>query len=483
MSDIEYHVIIGLEVHAQLLTSTKMFCGCSTVFGAPANTQICPVCSGLPGVLPVLNRRAVELALRMGLATRSTITPVCQFARKNYFYPDLPKGYQISQYESPLCLHGAVDIQTENGEKAIGLIRIHLEEDAGKSIHDDTAAFDETKLDLNRCGTPLIEVVSQPDMASSQEAYLYLTKVRQMLQYLGVCDGNMEEGSLRCDANVNIRYLRDGAWIKTPISEIKNLNSFRYVQKALDEGVKRQLRLLDDRQHFGKETLQWNPAKNELVTMRSKEEAHDYRYFPEPDLVVVAVEPAWIEKIKLGLPELPQAKKERFVREYALPVYNAEVLTAAKDIADFFEACLKTCPVPQRVSNWIMGEIMGVLNEQNIPITQFPLTPRQIGELLQLVESNTISGKIAKTIFIEMLKTKKDAGLVLKEQGLAQIVDQAAIEKEIDAVLAAHPKEIAAYQSGQVKIFGFLVGQVMKKTAGKANPQLLNQILKKKLGV
>jgi aspartyl-tRNA(Asn)/glutamyl-tRNA(Gln) amidotransferase subunit B len=476
-----YQVIVGLEVHAQLLTNTKLFCGCPLVFGAPANSQVCPVCAGLPGVLPVLNRRAVEFALKMALATGSEVAPASRFARKNYFYPDLPKGYQISQYELPLCQNGRVTINTPNGPKEIGLIRIHLEEDAGKSIHDDLAAARETKLDFNRCGTPLIEIVSQPEMSSAAEAHQFLTRVRQLVRYLGVCDGNMEEGSLRCDANVNIKYQQGTEWRRTPISEIKNLNSFRHVQRAIDEGVRRQIYQVENNEKMSKETLLWNANRNELTPMRSKEEAHDYRYFPEPDLVTLRVDAGWLEEVRRGLPELPPARQARFVSQYGLPLQSAEVLTADRSLADYFEACVQVCPAAQKTANWITSEVLSVLNEQNLTIASFPLSARQVGELLNLVEAGTLSGKLAKEVFAEMLTTGQDAPAIVKAKGLVQISDQGELEQQINAVLAENPTVAAAYRGGNTKSLGFLIGQIMKKTNGKANPQLVNQLLKKKL--
>jgi aspartyl-tRNA(Asn)/glutamyl-tRNA(Gln) amidotransferase subunit B len=485
----KYEVIIGLEVHAQLLTQTKLFCGCPMVFGAPANSQVCPVCAGLPGVLPVLNRRAVEFALKIALATGSEVAPTCRFARKNYFYPDLPKGYQISQYELPLCQNGRVTIETDHGPKHIGLIRIHLEEDAGKSIHDDLAAARETKLDFNRCGTPLVEIVSQPDMDSAAQAHQFLTRVRQLVRYLGICDGNMEEGSLRCDANINIRYQDGAAWRKTPISEIKNLNSFRHVQHAIDAGVRRQIFQVESGVKMSKESLLWNAARNELAPMRSKEEAHDYRYFPEPDLVTLRVDPRWLEEARRGLPELPQTREARFVSQYGLPLHTAQVLTADRDLADYFETCVQICPAVQKVANWITTEVMGVLNDSNISINEFSkkMQPQRIGRLLIAVEKNIITNNIAKMLFKEILFGPLDGEDALslddmiRSRGLEQIGDESTLTNIIDDILSKSPQVVADYRAGKTKLLGFFVGQIMKQTNGKANPQMVNQILKQKL--
>ncbi len=476
----EYEAIIGLEVHAQLLTDSKVFCGCSTRFGAEPNTQTCPVCLGMPGVLPVLNKRAVEFAIRMGLATNCRIARFSRFARKNYFYPDLPKGYQISQYELPLCEDGSVEIELEDGRrKTIGIIRIHLEEDAGKSIHDPAIAGEETLTDLNRCGVPLIEIVSKPDLRSPQEAYAYLVRLKQLVTYLDICDGNMEEGSLRCDANVSVRPKGSRAFgTKT---EVKNMNSFRNVERALAYEIDRQIQVLTSGGTVEQETLLWDANQGVARTMRSKEEAHDYRYFPEPDLVPLTISEAWIEEIRARLPELPRAKKQRFMEQYQLRAYDADILTSSKELADYYEAVARECPDFRLTSNWIMSEVLGVLNEQKIDITQFPVPPEQLAELLNLIVKKTISNNIAKTVFKKMLETGRRAGDIVEKEGLAQISDASVLEEIVDKVLTENPKQVEQYLSGKEKVFGYFVGQVMRATRGKANPAEVNRILRNKL--
>jgi len=476
----KYEAVIGLEVHAQLLTESKVFCGCSTQFGAEPNSQTCPVCLGMPGVLPVLNEKAVEFAIRMGLATHCRIAPFSRFARKNYFYPDLPKGYQISQYELPLCEEGYVDIELEDGtRKRIGIIRIHLEEDAGKSIHDPAIAGEETLVDLNRCGVPLIEIVSSPDIRSPEEAYAYLIRLKQLVTYLDICDGNMEEGSLRCDANVSVRPVgREAFGVKT---EVKNMNSFRNVERALKFEIDRQIRILESGGEVVQETLLWDASANEARTMRSKEEAHDYRYFPEPDLVPMVISEEWVKEIEKGLPELPIQKKERFIKQYNLPAYDAGILTLSKELADFYEAVAEKCPDFKLVSNWVMGEVLRVLKEQKIEITDFPVSPRNFAELLNLILDKTISNNIAKTVFEEMIKTGETPRSIVDKKGLAQVSDNRIIESIVEKVLENFPEQVQQYKAGREKVFGFLVGQVMRETKGKANPQIVNQILREKL--
>ncbi|MFA6469604.1 MAG: Asp-tRNA(Asn)/Glu-tRNA(Gln) amidotransferase subunit GatB [Bacteroidota bacterium] len=478
----KYEAVIGLEIHAQLSTQSKIFCGCSTTFGNPPNSNVCPVCLGMPGVLPVLNKQVVEYAIRLGLATHCSITNRSVFARKNYFYPDLPKGYQISQYEEPICQYGYVDILAENGtQKRIGITRIHLEEDAGKSIHDMAP---ETLVDVNRCGTPLLEIVSEPDLRTSKEAYQYLFFLWQTVKYLGICDGNMEEGSFRCDANVSVRL--KGAPKFGTKAELKNMNSFRNVEKAIDYEIKRQIDLIEDGGTVVQETLLWNSEKNIATSMRSKEEAHDYRYFPDPDLVPVVVDEQWISSVQKLLPELPEARRKRFVESFKLPEYDAEVLTQEKELAEYFESAVnqlskKNEDQIKTVSNWVMTDVLRVMNNENIALADFPVAPQHLGAMVNLIVDGTISGKIAKDVFDEMLKTKEHPKSIVERKGLVQISDTGAIEKEIDTILAKFPNEIARYRGGEAKLMGFFVGETMKVMKGKGNPKLINEILKKKL--
>jgi len=475
---VAYEAVIGLEVHAQLLTGSKIFCSCSAAFGAEPNTHTCPVCTGMPGSLPVLNRKAVEFAVKMALATNCEIAPFSLFARKNYFYPDLPKGYQISQYELPLAANGSVEIPAaDNGKKRVGITRIHLEEDAGKLFHDETKPF--SYVDCNRTGVPLLEIVSEPDLRTPQEAADYLRLLRAILQYLEICDGNMEEGSLRCDANVSIRPA--GSPTFGTRTEVKNMNSFRHVERALAYEIERQQKVLEGGGEVVQETRLWDPQKGVTEPMRGKEEAHDYRYFPDPDLVPLTVSPEWVEEINKGLPELPLQRKERFVREYQIPDYDAGVITTSKALADYYEECVRLFPDPKQVSNWIMGDLLRLLKEDDKEADACPLAPKQLAEMLGLIEDGTISGKIAKTVFEEMYKTGKGAEEIVKEGGLVQITDETAVTQAVAEVLQNHPNEVEAYKSGKAKLFGFFVGQVMKATQGKANPQLVNEILKRHL--
>ena len=477
----EFEAVIGLEVHCQLLTQSKIFCRCSTQFGAKQNTQVCPVCLGMPGVLPVLNRQAVDFAIRMGLATNCRIADHSIFARKNYFYPDLPKGYQISQYEEPLCEEGYLEIELEGGSrKKIRIIRIHLEEDAGKSIHAEAfVEADESLVDLNRCGVPLIEIVSGPDMRSPKEAYQYLRQIRQLVRYLEICDGNMEEGSLRCDANVSVRPVgSDTFGVKT---ELKNMNSFRHVEKALEYEIARQIELLKSGQQVEQQTLLWDAGRNVAVPMRSKEYAHDYRYFPEPDLVPLVIDEAWRDAIRRQLPELPLERRDRFVREYDLPLYDATLLTEEKAIADYYEQVAQKAKDKKAASNWVMGDVMRVLNEQKIDIKAFNIAPEHLAEMINLIHDGVISSKIAKVVFEEMLKSGKPAPQIVKEKGLTQIDDRAELEAVVDEIIAANPKEVERYRAGEEKLLGFFVGQVMRRTQGKANPRLVNEILRQRL--
>ncbi|MBM4272870.1 MAG: Asp-tRNA(Asn)/Glu-tRNA(Gln) amidotransferase subunit GatB [Deltaproteobacteria bacterium] len=473
----EYEAVIGLEVHAQLLTKSKIFCGCSTAFGAPPNTQTCPVCQGMPGSLPVLNEKALEYAVKMALATNCRVAAESVFARKNYFYPDLPKGYQISQYELPLAEHGHLDIRVNGAVRRIGITRIHLEEDAGKLIHHEARPV--SLVDLNRTGVPLIEIVSEPDIRTPEEASQYLKAIRDILVYLEICDGNMEEGSLRCDANVSLRPLGTaGLGTKT---ELKNMNSFRFVKLALEYEIRRQRALLAAGREIIQETRLWDASQNQTISMRGKEEAHDYRYFPDPDLVPIKIDPAWLEGLRRSLPELPEAKWRRFQEQYGLPEYDAEVLTSDKDLADYFERTVQEFPHPKQVSNWIMVELLRELKKTAAGIASCRVTPKALARLLALVDQGAISGKIAKSVFEQMVATGRNPETIIREQGLAQISDEDALIQLAQEILAANPKEVADYKAGKTKVLGFFVGQLMKKTKGQANPQLANEVFKKLL--
>ena len=473
----KYEAVIGLEVHAQMLTETKIFCGCSTKFGSEPNTQICPVCIGMPGVLPVLNKKALEFTIKTGLAMNCRISPYSRFARKNYFYPDLPKGYQISQYELPTCEHGYTEIVVDGNIKKIGITRIHMEEDAGKNIHEGAGNY--SFVDLNRAGVPLMEIVSEPDIRSPQEAVEYMKKLRTILRYLGVCDGNMEQGSLRCDANVSIRPTGQKEFGTR--TEVKNINSFRFVEKALEYEIKRQIKVMEEGGKIIQETRLWDSIKGITESMRGKEEAHDYRYFPEPDLVPIMVEQKWIDEIKASLPELPDRKRKRFISEYGIPENDADFLVSEKSIADWYEEAMRLGGQPKAVSNWMKGDLMRLLNEDNKTIEECPMKPKQLVSMLKLIDNETISGKIAKTVFEELYKTGKDAEIIVKEKGLVQISDADVIVKAVDDVISKYPKEVERFKSGEEKLIGFFVGQVMKLTKGKANPQMVNELLKKKL--
>ena len=472
-----YEAVIGLEVHAQLQTNTKIFCGCETAFGEEANTRTCPVCIGMPGVLPVLNKKTVEYIIKTGLATHCTISPFSRFARKNYFYPDLPKGYQISQYELPLCEHGYVEIVVDGAVKRIGITRIHLEEDAGKNLH--TSESGASLVDLNRAGTPLMEIVSEPDIRTADEAAEYLKKLRSLLRYIEVSDADMEKGNFRCDCNVSIRPV--GAREFGTRAEVKNVNSFKFVQKALEYEIKRQAQILDEGGRVVQETRLFDSTKGITFSMRSKEEAHDYRYFPEPDLVPVVTSPATVESIRATIPELPDAKRERFVKEYGLPEYDADMLTQSRGLAAYFEESAALSGQPKVISNWMMGELMRLLNADNREIEACPVRPDRLAGMVKMISDGVISTKIAKTVFEEMYRTGKDAGAVVKEQGLVQVSDTGEIERIIDEVIKANPAQHADYKTGKDKLFGFFVGQVMKASKGKANPDIVNQLLKKKL--
>ena len=472
-----FEAVIGLEVHAQLKTKTKIFCSCSSEFGAPPNTHTCPVCLGMPGVLPVLNKKVVEYTLRMALATGCKIESESRFARKNYFYPDLPKGYQISQYELPIARDGHVAVEVNGDQYRIGITRIHMEEDAGKLNHDTGRPV--SMVDFNRTGVPLIEIVSEPDIRSPEAAGAYLRQLRSIVRYLDICDGNLEEGSFRCDANVSLRP--EGSDTFGTRTEIKNLNSFKNVEKALLYEINRQKETLADGGEVVQETRLWDPEKSRTQSMRGKEEAHDYRYFPDPDLLPLLIEADWIEKIKENLPELPAEKKRRFMTEYSLPPYDAEILTSDRDLAEYFENCLQDFNQPKPLSNWIMGSLLGLLNAEGKSIDQSPISAPDLARLLKLIDDGTISGKIAKTVFDEMARSGKPPRQIVEEKGLVQITDTDAIDEMVARVISSNPKEVEAYKNGKTKLLGFFVGQVMKETRGKANPKMVNEILRKKL--
>ncbi|SHF54256.1 aspartyl/glutamyl-tRNA(Asn/Gln) amidotransferase subunit B [Caldanaerobius fijiensis DSM 17918] len=471
----EYKAVIGLEVHAELLTKTKIFCGCTTEFGGEPNTHTCPVCLGLPGTLPVLNKKVVEYAIKAGLATNCQISEFSKMDRKNYFYPDLPKAYQISQYDLPLCHSGYIEIEVGGKTKKIGIRRIHIEEDAGKLMH----THDGSLVDYNRAGVPLIEIVSEPDINSPEEAYAYLTKLKSILQYIEVSDCKMEEGSLRCDTNVSLMPV-DAKEFGTKI-ELKNLNSFKAVQRALEYEIKRQRDVLESGDKVVQETRRWDESRGITLSMRTKEEAHDYRYFPEPDLVPIVVDREWVERIRAELPELPDQKRERFIRDYGIPEYDAGVLTATRALADFFENTVKLHNNPKAVSNWIMSEVLRILNDKAIEIQELNLRPEQLAQLLTLIEKGTISGSIAKKVFEDVIETGKDPETIVKEKGLVQLSDEGQIREIVRQVLEQNPKSVNDYKSGKEKAFGFLVGQIMRATKGKANPQIANKILKEEL--
>lgn len=483
-----WEAVIGLEVHAQLNTDSKIFCACSTKFGQEPNSNTCPVCLGLPGALPALNREAVKDAGKAAIALNLKINNESIFARKNYFYPDLPKGYQISQYDQPFSEHGVVEILTserdEGGRalewrlKRFGVTRAHIEEDAGKSVHD---IGDPTKsyVNLNRAGTPLLEIVSEPDFRSSWEAYDYVNFLRRTLQYIGVCDGNMEEGNLRCDANVSVR--RAGETKLGVRAEIKNVNSLRFLQKAIDYEIDRQITVLETGGKIMQETRLWNEKEGKTFQMRSKEEAHDYRYFPEPDLPPLEVSSEWIERLRDELPELPEARRHRFMRDYDLNAEEAFRLTGQRELADYFEAAVKAANNHRSAANWILTELLRELTNAKVDITECRIKAEDLGAMIRLIDDKTISGKIAKDVFVEMFATGKAPSEIIEEKGLTQITDASAIEKIVDEVIAANPKQVENYRGGKTQLMGFFVGQVLKASGGKANPQAVNDILKKKL--
>lgn len=471
----EFEAVIGLEVHAQLLTKSKIFCGCSTQFGSTPNSQTCPVCLGMPGVLPVLNKKVVEYAIMLGLATHCTINKNSYFARKNYFYPDLPKGYQISQYELPICSNGYIIVKTKDGEKRIGITRIHMEEDAGKLIHEGNYSL----VDLNRTGTPLLEIVSEPDMRTPEEAVAYLKELRQILLYLGICDGNMEEGSFRCDANISVR--KKGETKFGTKTELKNINSFRFIQKALEYEIERQIDVIESGGTIVQETRLFDSSKGITISMRSKEEAHDYRYFPEPDLMPVYIDDTHIENIQKILPELPYEKRIRFKEQYNLPEYDIDILTNEKDVANFYEECITLYNNPKTLSNFFMTEILKELNERKCGIKDTKLTAQNIVEIFKLLDEQKLNYNGAKILLPKIIETGKSPSTLMEELGLVQISDTSVLESIITDVLKNNKKELKEYLSGKDKLFAFFIGQVMKKTAGKANPKVLQDLLKEKL--
>ncbi len=475
-----YEPVIGLEVHVQLATATKIFCGCPTSFGAPPNTNVCPVCLGLPGALPVLSRESVELAIKTGLALNCRIRPQSRFARKNYFYPDLPKGYQISQYDEPIAEQGYVDFLVDGAPKRVGITRAHMEDDAGKSIHEgfrDSARY--SYVDLNRCGTPLVEIVSEPDMRSSAEAYAFLTELKQTLQFVGVSTCDMEKGHLRCDANVSVR-LRGATKLGTK-AEVKNLNSFRFLKQALDFEVARQVAILEGGGRIVQETRLYDPDRGETFSMRSKEDAHDYRYFPEPDLVPLRISEAWLSEVQSAMPELPARKRKRFIDDFGLREYDAEVLTATRAASEYFEAAARASGDPKAAANWVMGDLMGMLKAEGKDISESPVNPENLGDLIRRIASGELSGKLAKEIFPKMFATGESASVIMEREGLKQISDAAALESIIVEVIANNPRQVEQYRGGKVTVLNFLVGQAMRATRGQANVGVVTEILKRRL--
>ncbi|MBI3931975.1 MAG: Asp-tRNA(Asn)/Glu-tRNA(Gln) amidotransferase subunit GatB [Acidobacteria bacterium] len=477
----KYEPVIGLEVHCQLLTATKIFCSCRNRFGDAPNTNVCPVCLGLPGALPVLSRRAVTLAIKAALATRCTLHETSVFARKNYFYPDLPKGYQISQYERPLATEGYVEIPSGGALRRVRVQRIHMEEDAGKLLHEGFPwSGEKSGVDFNRSGVPLIEIVSYPDLRGSEEAHDYLSALKSVLLYAEVSDCNMEEGSLRCDANVSVRPR--GAEAFGTRTEIKNLNSFRNVARAVDYEVARQVAVLEAGGRIVQETRLWDADRGETASMRSKEEAHDYRYFPEPDLPPLVLSREWIEEVRASLPELPAERRRRFVEEYGIPEYDAGVLTLGRDVADYFETAARTSGSAKAASNWVMTEVLRKLKEDDRPLASCPVSPERLAETIRMIEAGTISGRIAKDVFERMWATGDAPDAIVEREGLVQVSDEAAIQAAVDAVVAANPQQVETYRKGKATTLGWFVGQVMRRTGGKANPQVVNSLLKKSLG-
>ncbi|KKM09566.1 glutamyl-tRNA amidotransferase [Clostridiales bacterium PH28_bin88] len=477
----EWEAVIGLEVHAEMKTNSKIFCNCTTEFGGEPNTHVCPVCLGLPGVLPVLNKRVVEFAMKAGLALNCRIAEFSKFDRKNYYYPDLPKNYQISQYDLPIAVEGHLEIEVAGEKKRIGITRVHMEEDAGKLVHggETITRAQYSLVDYNRTGVPLMEIVSEPDMRTPEEARAYLDKLKLILQYTDVSDCKMEEGSLRCDANVSVRP--KGSTRLGTKTEIKNMNSFRALQRALEYEIERQIEELESGGRIVQETRSWDENRGITVSLRSKEQAHDYRYFPDPDLVPLVISREWVEQVRRGLPELPDDRKERLIRDFGLPVYDAGVITSSKALADFFDRAVDLYHDAKTVSNWVMGDLLRLLNANGQEIEESAITPEGLAALLKLMDDGTISGKIAKTVFEEMFTTGKPPADIVKEKGLVQISDEGEIAAMVDRVLAANPGVVEDYRSGKEKAFGFLVGQVMKETKGKANPTLVNKLLKERL--
>ena len=476
----KYEPVIGLEVHVQLATNTKIFCACPTGFGAPPNTNVCPVCLGLPGALPVLNRAAVEMAMKAAMSLNCQIGPCSRFARKNYFYPDLPKGYQISQYDQPLAEHGYVDIAIDGVERRIGVTRVHLEDDAGKSLHEGFRDSDRhTYVDLNRCGTPLIEIVTEPDLRNSDEAYAFLTELKQVLQYVEVSTCDMEKGHLRCDANVSVRP-RGQTQLGTK-AEVKNLNSFRFLKMALDYEIGRQVALIESGGKVTQETRLYDPDAGETVGMRSKEHAHDYRYFPEPDLLPLRISDAWRERVRAEMPELPASRRARFVESYGLRQYDAQVLTQTRDIGEYFEKAAVESGDPRAAANWVMGDLAAALKTKSKEIAESPVGAGQLGELVALISKGEISGKMAKEIFAKMFASGESARTIVEREGLRQISDSGALAAMVEQALAANPKQVEQYKAGKTQVLGFLVGQVMRASRGQANPAAVNELLREKL--
>ncbi len=476
-----YEPVIGLEVHVQLATATKIFCGCPTSFGAPPNTNVCPVCLGLPGALPVLSREAVELAVKAALALNCRVRPQSRFARKNYFYPDLPKGYQISMYDEPLAENGYVDIVLEGAPKRIGVTRVHMEDDAGKLLHEGFRDSEGCSyVDLNRSGTPLIEIVSEPDMRSSDEAYAYLTEVKQRLQFIGVSTCDMEKGHLRCDANVSVRL--KGAERFGTRAEVKNLNSFRFLKLALDYEISRQVALIESGGQVEQETRLYNPDTGETAGMRGKEHAHDYRYFPEPDLLPLRIDEPWLDRLRAAMPELPARKRARFIEDYGLREYDAEVLTATRAGSEYFETVATVSGDPKSAAHWVMGDLMGLLKAEGKEISESPVSARHLGELVGLTAKGELSGKLAKEVFAKMSASGEAPGAIIEREGLKQISDSGALEKAVEDAIANSPKQVEQYKGGKTTVLNFLVGQVMRATRGQANVAVVTELFKRKLG-